>query len=220
MVAQQVADDPDGPWSKKLEEANADIEAQDLHTESIGWWTPTRQIKTFHPRTPGMHADRYSIIDAINKVSANANANTNADTNADEAPTQSSSGSDPVCHSAEDFPDTGPVDPGTVHSLSEEVCGTIGGKFLQFDTSPDKLYQEREVVGVLYQYGVSWIEGCDSTRMKLPETLESPDDDYPTCQSLFDTAFEGCNNGGIGGYVDLDCARSTFTGGKKIDDSG
>jgi hypothetical protein len=224
MIAQQIADEPDGLWAGKLEEANADIEAQDYHAESIGWWTPTRQIKTFHPRTPGMHAYRDSIIDAINKVNANANVN--------ESPTQSSSSaspsstepaplssSDAVCHSAGDFPDAGSVDPGTVHSLSEEVCGTFGGKFLQFDASPDRFYQEQEIAGVLYQYRVSYIEGCGSTRMKLPGTIEVPDESYSTCQSLFDMTFEGCNSGGIGGYIDSSCARFTFTGGVKVDDS-
>lgn len=211
MVAQDVANNPDGPWAKKLEEANADIEAQDFHAESIGWFAATRQIKTFHPRTPGMLAYRDSIIDAINEV--NANVNTNESPEGDE----SLSSSDPVCHSAEDFPDTGAVDPGTVHSLSEEVCDTFGDKLIQFDDDPDKWYQEREAGGVLYQYGVSWVEGCNSTRNKIPGTTDY--DGYPTRQSLFDTAFDDCNNGGIGGYVDLKCARFTFTGGASADDS-
>jgi hypothetical protein len=209
MVAQQMSDVPDGLWAQKLKEANADISSQNYNAESIGWWTPTRQIKTFHPRTPGMHAYRDSIIDAINKVNANDQESSGSEDPADRAPI---SGSDPVCHSADDFPNHRAVDPGLVPTLAEDACGTIGGKFLQFDTSPDKWYEEREVDGVLYQYRVSWIEDCGSTRMKIPDTT-SGEEGYPTCQGLFDMAFKGCNNGGVGGYVDADCARFTFTGG-------
>lgn len=170
MVARAVAENLDGTWAQKLKEANADIAAQDFSAESIKWWLPTRQIKTFHPRTPGMHAYRDSIVAVIKKVNANANAqeDSSSDDGTDRAPM---SGSDPVCHSAEDVPDHGVVDPGAVLGLAEDACGSIGGKFLQFDAGPDKFYEERELHGVLYQYRVSYIEGCGSTRMKLPNTV-------------------------------------------------
>lgn len=216
MVARDIADNPDSLWAEKLEEANADVKAQDFQAESINWWYPTRQIKTFHPRTPGMHAYRDSIIDAINNV--NAKAQSSSLLNSDSTDRAPITGSDPVCHNASDFSDHGAVDPGRVLSLAEDACGTIGGSMLQFDTPSDRWYEEREADGVLYQYGVSWIEGCDSTRMKLPETTSS-EEGYPTCQGLFNMAFEGCNNAGVGGYVDAHCARFTFTGGLKADDS-
>lgn len=77
-------------------------------------------------------------------------------------------------------------------------------KILQF-SSGNNGHQEHNIDAVLYQYGVIWIGGCDSTRQRLPGKLEPPESDYPTCQSLFQRAFEDCNNGGIGGYVDVDC---------------
>lgn len=217
MIARDIADNPDSPWAEKLKEANADVQAQDFQAESINWWYPTRQIKTFHPRTPGMHAYRDSIIDAINKVAANAQESSSSLLSSNSTDRAPITGSDPVCHRADDFPDHGAVDPGNVLSLAEDACGTIGGALLQFDSSPDKWYEEREAGGVLYQYGVSWIEDCGPTRMKLPET-SSGEEGYPTCQGLFNRAFEGCNNGGVGGYVDADCARFTFTGGKRAED--
>jgi hypothetical protein len=210
-IAQDITENPDSPWAEKLKQANDDIAAQDFQAESITWWYPTRQIKTFHPRTPGMHAYRNSIIDAVNKVAAGAWTESTGSLDDTRAPRF---GRDAVCHSTDDFPDHGAVDPGTVSSLADEVCNTFGDKFLSADTS-DKWYQEHDVDGVLYQYGVTWIESCDSTRIKLPGTFETDDPDGPTCQSLFKKAFEDCNNGGIGGYVDVTCARYTFSGGKK-----
>lgn len=71
MVSHHVYEDPTGPMVTKLKEANAAIAAKEYTSESVGWFTPTRQIKTFHPRTPGMHAYRQSIVDAINKHQVN-----------------------------------------------------------------------------------------------------------------------------------------------------
>lgn len=159
-----------------------------------------------------MYAYRDSIIDAINKVAAGAQTSSSSS----DSTRASKSGADAVCRDTSDFTDHGAVDPGTVSSKADEVCETFGEKLLQFDTD-NKWYQEHEVDGVPYQYGITWIEGCDSTRQKLPGTIESSDPDDPTCQSLFNRAFEECNNGGICRYFDANCARYTFTGGKKAD---
>ncbi|SMR52547.1 unnamed protein product [Zymoseptoria tritici ST99CH_3D1] len=61
-----VAAEPQGDLASKLREANNEIAAKNFTGQSIGWFSPTRQIKTFHPRTPGMIACRDSIIAAIN----------------------------------------------------------------------------------------------------------------------------------------------------------
>lgn len=219
MVSQEIAHIPDGFWAKKLDEANADISGGDFHTESIHWWVPTRQIKTFHPRTRGMHAYRDSIIKAIEEVGANvkeaSSQSSSSNSTADHAPVL---GSDPVCHSEEDVPDNGVVDPGTVRDLSEEVCGNLGGRFIDAHSDPATFYEEREVNGILYQYSVSWVEDCGATRNKVPET-QSSDPEWPTCQELFNKAFDDCSNGGIGGYVDSSCMRFTLTSGERVDDS-
>src|SRR5205814_327325 len=43
----------------------------DVHGTHIPGYVATRQIKTFHPRSPGMVAYRDAIIDAINTVQVN-----------------------------------------------------------------------------------------------------------------------------------------------------
>jgi hypothetical protein len=64
-VSQAVADDPSGPEALRLSSANADIVAGNASSQSVSWYLPTRQIKTFHPRSPGMAAYRDAIIAAL-----------------------------------------------------------------------------------------------------------------------------------------------------------
>ncbi|KAF2268066.1 SGNH hydrolase [Lojkania enalia] len=67
-VAEAVAEDPEGPEAKYLADANADIQSGNVTSQHIGWFTPTRQIKTFHPRSPGMVAYRDAVIDSMQGV--------------------------------------------------------------------------------------------------------------------------------------------------------
>ncbi|KAF2729342.1 SGNH hydrolase [Polyplosphaeria fusca] len=67
-VAEAVSEDPDGPEAKYLADANADIQAGNVTSQHIGWFTPTRQIKTFHPRSPGMVLYRDAILDSMRGV--------------------------------------------------------------------------------------------------------------------------------------------------------
>lgn len=40
--------------AQSLDRANQAIANQDYSSQDVSWWLPTRQIKTFHPRSPGM----------------------------------------------------------------------------------------------------------------------------------------------------------------------
>lgn len=81
-----------------------------------------------------MHAYRNSIIDAVNKVAAGTWTESlpTSSLNDTRAPM---SGRDAICYSADDFPDYGAVDPGTVSSLADEVYEAFRDKFLSADTS-------------------------------------------------------------------------------------
>lgn len=67
-VAEEVADNPTGPQASRLNQANTAIAAGDVSSQDIPWYVPTRQIKTFHPRSPGMVAYRDAIIHAMQTV--------------------------------------------------------------------------------------------------------------------------------------------------------
>lgn len=70
----------------------------------------------------------------------------------------------------------------------------------------------QNIYEVNYLFEVEWIEGCRTSTDS--QSVESPvGDDDQTCDVVMDAAFSGCNNGGIGGYVDAGCLRYTFTGG-------
>jgi hypothetical protein len=66
-VAAEIQDDPEGEQARRFAQANQDIAAGDVNSQSIPWYLPTRTAKTFHPRTPGMRAYRDAIIAEIQK---------------------------------------------------------------------------------------------------------------------------------------------------------
>ena len=63
-----IAADPDGPLAQNYNAANDEVANGNLTGQHIPWWIPTRQVKSFHPRSPGMAAYRDSIIEAISVI--------------------------------------------------------------------------------------------------------------------------------------------------------
>jgi hypothetical protein len=63
-----LKEDPNGEFAQLLDGANAEIAQKNLTGQHIGYFVPTRQVKTFHPRSPGMVAYRDAVIDAIHNV--------------------------------------------------------------------------------------------------------------------------------------------------------
>lgn len=60
-----IAEDPSGPAATTYNAAMADIASGNYGSTNIPWYVPTRQIKTFHPRSPGMVAYMHAIVDAM-----------------------------------------------------------------------------------------------------------------------------------------------------------
>ena len=48
-----------------LANANSDIARGDYSATDVRWFLPTRQIKTFHPRTGGMYGYRDAVMQVI-----------------------------------------------------------------------------------------------------------------------------------------------------------
>ncbi|KAI1776483.1 hypothetical protein F4818DRAFT_439883 [Hypoxylon cercidicola] len=57
-----ISEEPNGTVALSLKNAHAAIRAGNVSSQDISSWTPTRQIKIFHPRTPGMSAYRDAIM--------------------------------------------------------------------------------------------------------------------------------------------------------------
>jgi hypothetical protein len=65
IIAEDIQRDPDGDWAKNYNAANDEIKTGNYSGQHVPWYAPTRQIKTFHPRSPGMIAYRNAIIESI-----------------------------------------------------------------------------------------------------------------------------------------------------------
>ena len=63
--------EPTGTVALGIQAANTEIAAGDVNDLHVPWYLPTRQIKTFHPRSPGMVGFRDAIIAAINSAQVN-----------------------------------------------------------------------------------------------------------------------------------------------------
>lgn len=117
---------------------------------------------------------------------------------------------DAVCHDESDFPDHGAVQPDLFRDKSADFC------IINLETKmlPDSesILDKSDEGGVSYDYKVEWIEDCeadsDEQSVKAPTGTS---DNTKDCYSIFDKAF-ACNNGGVGGHVDVGCLRYTFTG--------
>lgn len=69
--AMNIAAAPNGTAAESFGRASAAIADEDYESNDISWWLPTRQIKTFHPRSPGMALYRDAVIDAMDEVGLN-----------------------------------------------------------------------------------------------------------------------------------------------------
>jgi hypothetical protein len=131
-----------------------------------------------------------------------------------------------VCHDEDDYPEHKPVDPGFIEKSTINPCYLSGDKtmaadsepygFAQFDSPGDPQFNH-VVHPAYYEYRIAWIEGCEGEPQGAAQNVTSSQaqpGDPRTCREIFVAAYEDCDNGGVGGYVDVGCLRYTFTGGR------
>ncbi|KAH2885834.1 hypothetical protein KXV75_005912 [Aspergillus fumigatus] len=63
-----IKEDPNGPVAWSYGNATQAIRDGDMNSQHINDWYPTRQIKTFHPRSPGMGLYRDAILAKIDAI--------------------------------------------------------------------------------------------------------------------------------------------------------
>ena len=71
-TAEGIAANPNGTGAQNYKAANNEVANGNVTGQHIPWYIPTRQVKSFHPRSPGMAAYRDAIIEAINAVQMSA----------------------------------------------------------------------------------------------------------------------------------------------------
>ncbi|KGO69674.1 Glycoside hydrolase, family 71 [Penicillium italicum] len=67
-LASAVVSDPDGDIANQVVLANTALASGDFTAQDVSWFLPTRQIKTFHPRSIGMAFYRDAILAARMQV--------------------------------------------------------------------------------------------------------------------------------------------------------
>jgi hypothetical protein len=65
QMAQEILANPDSDLANMVTQVNADIRDGDYTAANVSYWYPTRQIKTFHPRTSGMYGYRDAVVAAM-----------------------------------------------------------------------------------------------------------------------------------------------------------
>lgn len=68
QISISISDDPNGLEAIRYKAAQAAIVRGDFNSQEIAGYVPTRQIKTFHPRSPGMVAYRDALLSVIADV--------------------------------------------------------------------------------------------------------------------------------------------------------
>ncbi|CAG8901464.1 unnamed protein product [Penicillium egyptiacum] len=65
LAARDIADEPNGTLAWSYGNATQALKDGDFNSQEISYWSPTRQIKAFHPRSPGMALYRDAILEKI-----------------------------------------------------------------------------------------------------------------------------------------------------------
>lgn len=129
----------------------------------------------------------------------------------------------PVCHDESDFPDHPPVDAALVDRGAEFFCrvrrqwypGYEGVTNMTSDSATEEVTYQEVNSRVNYSYELVWKDGDACEYITDVQQIDKPiGGEAWDCRTLFTTAYSGCNNGGVGGYLDAGCLRYTFTGGQ------
>lgn len=68
LAAMEIEEQPNGPLAWLYGNATPNIKVGDANAQEIGYWTPTRQIKPFYSRNPGMALYRDAIVEKIDAL--------------------------------------------------------------------------------------------------------------------------------------------------------
>lgn len=108
------------------------------------------------------------------------------------------------CHSADQYGKYKDVKARVQQFGASMACYKKGGIISSGD-SPISWYVTGANDKPGYNYGISWIDGCEGE----PQNSSTPVDGA-TCEELLIGNWKNCNNNGAGGWIDAGCVRYTF----------
>ncbi|KAJ5086483.1 hypothetical protein NUU61_007790 [Penicillium alfredii] len=96
---------------------------------------------------------------------------------------------------------------------TDEFCDMTKGKKLKANGHTIGLTSPDLGSGAYYNYYVEWRKGCKSSEEEFDAEFPLGKDSKNNCRSLIRWTYKLCgDNGGIGGYYDVDCLRYSFQG--------
>ncbi|KAH7118659.1 hypothetical protein B0J13DRAFT_569518 [Dactylonectria estremocensis] len=120
------------------------------------------------------------------------------------------------CHLESDFPGHADINGGSQDDYSTEFSGLSGpnGDDNLYDGAGTVELSKSDKHGISYYYSVYWIDGCVTTQetqnFRFPLGIGSTITAYLNVRE----DYTKCDNGGVGGSVQVGCLLYTFTGGK------
>ncbi|KAI7955322.1 hypothetical protein MJO28_005722 [Puccinia striiformis f. sp. tritici] len=116
--------------------------------------------------------------------------------------------SDVKCNAADQFGKHGDISPGFQNQYTGFAC--VGSARKTIKSGDPEVSFKTVTNGTPYNYKISWLPDCKSTVSEMNVYKPLPNDDKNTCMSLLRKTFTDCNNGGVGGSIDVGCLRYEF----------
>ncbi|KAA1122487.1 hypothetical protein PGTUg99_037689 [Puccinia graminis f. sp. tritici] len=112
------------------------------------------------------------------------------------------------CHPADQFGKHGDINPGFQNQYTGVACA--GSALKNIKPGDPEISFKTKTNGTPYNYKISWLPACKTTVSEMNVYKPLPNDDKNTCISLLRKSFTDCNNGGVGGSIDVGCVRYEF----------
>ncbi|KAI8446043.1 hypothetical protein BY996DRAFT_6422228 [Phakopsora pachyrhizi] len=102
------------------------------------------------------------------------------------------------------------INPGFQNQYTGFACVGSARRSIKEDDDSSLIKFHTKTNGVNYNYNVFWVKGCKSTVTEMNAYKPLPNDSDYNCLTLLRRAYTGCNNSGVGGYIDVGCVRYKF----------
>ncbi|KAF2125602.1 glycoside hydrolase family 55 protein [Dothidotthia symphoricarpi CBS 119687] len=120
-----------------------------------------------------------------------------------------------VCNNEANFPGHADINPVFQSSFADRYCEVDTGDS-NIDTmgpgDPPLGVTRSDTFNINYFYQIQWLDGCQTT-VARQDVHDPLGDGSHGCPDILNDAFSNCNNGGVGGYIDVGCLRYEFDGG-------
>lgn len=122
-----------------------------------------------------------------------------------------------VAHDQAQYLAVGALDMGKQKTFAETVCHEISQKHIRLSQSGGDggilhLIYFKVVDSLAYNYEIEWISGCEQTLSLISADKPLPGSDI-NCSTLWIDDCNACCDHNLGGYIDVGCARYTFSYG-------